>query len=216
MDTATVIEIEGFRRERDLLWPMYDRECARAVFGETAKLAPVVELCKKRDVVVQAGGNCGVFPLALSQLFGNVYTFEPDPANFVALAVNTANVPNIVKMQAALGDKPQLVGLINDENENCGSLRITFKGIVPTLRIDDLGLFDCDLIYLDIEGRELSALMGARKTIQNKKPVIVIEDKGLSSHYGVPQGAAVLWLQETFNYRVHSKLARDVVLVPAD
>lgn len=216
MDTQTVIEIKGFRRERDLLWPAYDHECASVVFNEQRKLATVTDLCKRRDVVVQAGGNCGVFPLALSKMFADVYTFEPDPTNFTALAVNTANVPNIVKMQAALGEKPQLVGMVADERENCGALRVNFKGSIPTVRIDDLGLAECDLIYLDIEGRELSALRGAAATIRNKKPVIAIEDKGLSSKYGVQKGAVGLWLRETFGYRVHSNLARDVVFVPGE
>lgn len=206
-----MIEIEGFRRERNLLWPAYDRECARAVFNETSKLDKVMSLCKRKNVVVQAGGNCGVFPLALSKVFRDVYTFEPDPQNFTALAVNTANVPNIVKMQAALGDRPQLVGMMADERENCGALRVNFKGAIPSVRIDDLGLAECDLIYLDIEGRELSALKGAATTIRTKLPVIAIEDKGLSSHYGVQQGVAGLWLRETYGYNVGIPLGRDVI-----
>lgn len=209
-----MVEIEGFRRERGLLWPAYDRECARAVFNETEKLNLVAGLCKSHGTVVQAGGNCGVFPLALAKMFEAVYTFEPDPANFTALAVNTANVPSIVKMQAALGDKPQLVGMIADEKENCGALRVHFKGSIPTVRVDDLGLLSCDLIYLDVEGRELNALRGAAGTIRRFKPVIAVEDKGLSSHYGTQQGAVGLWLRETFGYRVHSNLARDVIFVP--
>lgn len=42
-------------------------------------------------------------------------------------------------------------------------------------RIDDLGLEECDLIHLDIEGYEEKALEGAIETIKKFKPTIVTE-----------------------------------------
>lgn len=208
--------MQGYREERGLIWPAYDQECARAVFNTLADMRKAVDLCKARNVVVQAGGNCGVWAIELAKLFGDVYTFEPDPVNFTALSANTAPYSNIVKMQAALGEKPQLVGVTYDEKANCGCGRVNFKGNVPTLRIDDLGLPQCDLLCLDVEGRELSALKGATATIRSKRPVILIEDKGLSSHYGIQKGVAPAWLVETFGYEVHSTPGRDVILIPRD
>lgn len=209
-------DIKGFTRVRDLLWPAYDKECARAVFSTFGDALLAVDRCVGRRVVVQAGGNCGVWALELSKLFETVYTFEPDLMNFTALVVNTAEVPNIVKMQAALGDKAQFVSMKYDEPENCGCGRIVQGGIVPTLRIDDLKLEWCDLICLDVEGRELAALVGASNTIRKCKPAILFEDKGLSSHYGVMQGAVANWLEETHDYRIVHKVRRDFIMVPFD
>jgi hypothetical protein len=43
------------------------------------------------------------------------------------------------------------------------------------MRIDDMHLPSCDLIQLDIEGYELFALQGAQRTIEQYRPVIMIE-----------------------------------------
>lgn len=209
--------VPGFRRERGFLWPEADRDCAAVVFGETAKLDMVLPLCRSKRSVVQAGGNCGVFPAYLSKHFGVVYTFEPVARNFVALTANTATMDNVVRFQAALGDRKGRITM-NDQPRNCGAAHIDPKatGTVPVMCIDDLRLGDCDLLYLDVEGFEFQALLGAQVTIRCSRPVIVIEDKGLSEMYGKKQGAAVQWLEEAHGYRVHARPQRDVVLVPGD
>lgn len=142
-------------------------------------LAAVLDVVPGRAAVVQAGGNLGVFPKALAQVFQTVYTFEPAPDLF-ALLVQNAPEPNIVKCQAALGEGPGLVGLSRirrdgkpDPHE--GITHVSGPGTLPTLRIDDFGLPVCDLIYLDVEGYELFALRGAVATIARCRPVIAVE-----------------------------------------
>src|SRR3954463_5592306 len=83
----------GFRLERGLLWPADDRDCAAVVFDTAPDLVRAMEACKGFDLCIQAGGNCGTWPRYLAERFGAVYTFEPDPANFTALAFNTAALP---------------------------------------------------------------------------------------------------------------------------
>src|SRR5688572_21888165 len=96
--------LSGFRRERGLLWPAYDRRCAEVTFEETDRALPrVLELVSQRRVAVQAGGNCGQLVRPLAEAFVAVYTFEPETRNFVALTVNTAHLPNVFRYQAALG-----------------------------------------------------------------------------------------------------------------
>jgi hypothetical protein len=48
-------------------------------------------------------------------------------------------------------------------------------GAIPVLSIDQLGLDNCDLIHLDIEGGEYDALMGAEQTIKQFRPLICLE-----------------------------------------
>jgi FkbM family methyltransferase len=52
------------------------------------------------------------------------------------------------------------------------------KNTVYSIKIDDLNLKP-DLIKLDIEGYEIKALLGARKTIKKFKPIIYIEEPSL-------------------------------------
>lgn len=198
---------------RGLVWPLDDTKCAAVVFDSVADLERVYSHCRGFNVAVQAGGNCGVWPLAMADRFATVYTFEPDPLNFYCLCRNAPN-GNVVKFNAAIGFERGLIDLDRSERRNCGAFHIGGSGTIPTLRIDDLALKECDLIYLDIEGFEFAALHGAADTIIRCRPVVAIEEKGLSERYGVARGKAESWLQDALNYRVADHIGRDVILVP--
>lgn len=201
-----------YRTDRGLLWPSTDVAGPAIMLNGAADLLQVYPLCRGFDVAVQAGGHCGVWPRDLGLKFGTVYTFEPDPVNFRCLCVN-APAENVFKFNAALGDKRGTVDL-ERRPANCGAHQISGPGRIPVLMIDDLGLSACDVIYLDIEGSELPALKGAQRTIQACRPVIAVEDKGMSDRYGIAVGEVVLWLRDSFNYRVALRPQRDVVMVP--
>lgn len=201
----------GYRYERGLLWPADDRKCASYVFESIKDLERAYAYCRAFRVAVQAGGNCGVWPRALGNRFARVYTFEPCPVNFRCLAAN-APAENIYKYNAALGDKNELVELARDAT-NVGAHYIAGQdGSIPTMRVDDLGLDHCDLIFLDIEGYELHAIRGARETIERHKPVIVAEDRGFSERYGVKSGQLEKELSSL--YKVVERPHYDVILVP--
>lgn len=134
----------------------------------------------KRNVVVQAGGNQGMYPRLLSDLFKAVYTFEPDPVNFHCLVANCQR-PNIIKMNAALSYKHEAVSISIDRfadwDTNYGVRDVVHQedSYIPTFMIDDLSLDQCDLIMLDTEGYELNILKGAVKTLEKFHPVIFAE-----------------------------------------
>jgi len=203
---------DGYRLERGFLWPREDVGAAAAVFRTRTDLDAAYKHCAKFDVAVQAGGNCGVWPEAMGLKFKTVYTFEPDPVNFRCLCSN-APAENIIKLNAALGFGRGTIGLTS-RPDNCGALQVDGAGSIPTLRIDDLGLGDCDLIYLDIEGFELPALMGAAVTIGLHRPVIAVEDKGMSERYGVKVGEIEEWARETIGYQVIERVNRDLIMAP--
>ena len=151
---------------------------------DLAAIAAVLALVPGRTAAVQAGGNLGIFPKALAREFQTVYRFEPAPELF-AMLVHNAPEPNIVKFQAALGDVPQLVGVSRTRRDGKpdaheGITHVAGAGTLPMLRVDDLRLPACDLLYLDVEGYELFALRGAHALIQRCRPVIAVEiNKGI-------------------------------------
>ena len=57
----------------------------------------ILKYCDERRMILQAGGNCGMYPKLLSKMFNLVYTLEPDPLNFFCL---TSNCPetNVIKI----------------------------------------------------------------------------------------------------------------------
>jgi hypothetical protein len=56
----------------------------------------ISEHITEKKVVVQAGGNCGVYVKRYAELFETVYTFEPSPILFYCLNLNVTN-PNVFK-----------------------------------------------------------------------------------------------------------------------
>ncbi len=198
---------EGYRLERGLLWPTTDVGAAAVLFAQAGDLNTVYKHCRNFDVAIQAGGNCGIWPKAMGEKFRVVYTFEPDPINFRCLCANAPG-ENIFKYNASLGDKHVTTSL-KLRPDNVGAHQVDGAGDIPMLRIDDFALSACDLIYLDIEGFEFEALLGADETIKRFKPVIVVEDKGVSG----PVGMVTSWLVRDMGYRIAEQVSKDVILV---
>ena len=134
---------------------------------------------KNKRVIVQAGGNVGIYVRQYATIFNKVYTFEPDPINFFCLTLNVSN-QNVSKFQACLGDTNECVSINNTSSTlGHGGTHVSKNvGDIPTFKIDNLNLSICDLIHLDIEGYEKKAILGGIETIRKCKPVIVIENYG--------------------------------------
>ena len=200
--SKTIREVDG------LYWPATDSETRVSVLMTLGDLHKYVELCSNRKVVVQAGGNVGVWPKELSKHFERVYTFEPDPINWECFQKNVRE-PNVIAQHAALGSKPGFVSIEHDAF-NCGASQVCDGSDVPVVTIDSLKLPACDLLQLDIEGYEFEALKGAERTIKKHSPVIVLEQKGLGDRYGTTDEETTEWLGNLGYKRVHA-IHRDVV-----
>jgi FkbM family methyltransferase len=203
----------GYRYEGNFLWPANDQESMVAI-SMVGDLDVAYRYCKEFRVAVQAGGHCGIWPAAMATKFQTVYTFEPDARNFRCLCANAPN-ENIIKFNAALGEDRRRIGLARNYR-NAGAHRIAEiieddPQKIHVMKVDDLALPICDLIYLDVEGYEYFVLQGASETIRRCRPVIAIEDKGIRHEIGfVP-----MLLGKLFGYRVVERMRRDVVLIPS-
>jgi FkbM family methyltransferase len=198
----------------DFFWPAQDTKCfdhLSVLWTDVKRSFPYV---KDFTACIQAGGNVGVWPRYLSRHFKTVYTFEPNCENFFYLSQNVPEL-SVVKLNAALGARGGLVQttLSAREAANIGAYQVEDGGIVPTFTIDQLVLPACGLIALDIEGYELFALQGGIETIKRCKPIIHLEDKGLSNKYGVEKGEAIDFLA-TLGYEVVESFNRDFICAP--
>ena len=196
-------------------WPDHDKHWHPVAPSQLADLQNAMKYVKKAGVAVQAGGNVGVWPKKMAEAFGVVYTFEPDPENFNCLTKNVQE-HNVVKFNAGLADTHKMITVkppVKNEEFNCGAYQTYEGGYIPTLRIDDLDLPGCDLIYLDIEGYELFALQGAKKTIEKYHPVIALEQKPLPEMYGLLPDEATEYLVALHGYTVKERVHRDTILV---
>ena len=145
--------------------------------------APAIEWaltqCKRTRTAVQAGGNIGLWPKRLADVFQRVITFEPEPVTRACLA---ANVPASVEIHAAaLGERPGVCGI---KRRSVGSHIVIDGDQIPVTTVDGLGLADVDFLQLDIEGYEWFALKGAADTIARCRPIIQVELRDHGSKFG--------------------------------
>lgn len=197
-----------------LLWPVGDKMAYPTIVGELAEIPVILGYCKDRRTCIQAGGNAGLWPRDLAPEFEHLYTFEPDRTLFHCL-VNNVSDENVTFINAALGDGPKLVGMDRMYwPANVGAMQTTKEGRIPTFRIDDLGVTDCDLIQLDIEGAEYHALKGAEATIATSKPVIVLELRKNARAYGVFD-QQIRDYMIGLGYRMAERVNFDEIFIPA-
>jgi FkbM family methyltransferase len=208
------LEYRESRRHPGLwLWPSEDVWAWKWLnkIGHWDLPVQIARLCANKNLVVQAGGNAGLYPKQYSRLFQSVITLEPDHRNFTCLCRNVTE-ENVVKYQAAIGEVESMVSLETNPrwNEtNTGALKIKGPGHIKQITIDSLNV-DPDLIHLDIEGFEGPALLGAQSTINRCRPLIVLETNGSGDDYGWPQ-EKIDSLLASWNYKIHVSWDHDTV-----
>jgi len=172
MKTLTTI------KDNKWVWPAIDQNSWEAQNEHVGLVNHILPYVTNKNIMIQAGGNCGFILSTFVDHFKTIYTFEPDPVNFYCLNQNVT-AQNVFKMHACLGKTKETVNvkqlIREDRPHDTGGVHVHGSGLTPTIVIDELNLIGCDLIQLDIEGYELNALMGAIETIKKYKPVICVE-----------------------------------------
>jgi FkbM family methyltransferase len=195
-----------------------DRSALKYAFRELPVIDVVCRYVTSRETVLQAGGNLGVFPQRLADVFQRVVTCEPDPDNFAAMARNVT-ATNVERHQVALGDAIGTVGLSKRRRDgkadhHAGIVHVSGHGEISMIRIDDLGLSP-DAILLDVEGSELSALRGAVATIARARPVIAVEVNKNLAFVGLTE-ADVMRFFGAQRYLYVAQSGSDKVFIPSE
>lgn len=141
---------------------------------------------KPSALIVEAGGNIGAHTLPLARIVGpngHIHTFEPQIEANLLLRSNIAlaKLSNVTVHDAALSDSVQGLRMERPSYSsvwNTGGLAVHHEigDPIDAVTIDSLQLERCDLIKLDVEGHERKALLGARATIEQFRPIIFVED----------------------------------------
>jgi FkbM family methyltransferase len=200
--------------QKEYLWPKEETRSWRTINKKNDKLIldEMLSYVKDKDLVIQAGGNGGVYPDYLSKFFKKVITFEPDPINFFCLSYNTLQ-PNIFKYQACLGNNFEPLSVQeNNEFSGMSSLMVSDYGAIPQVTIDSFHLTP-SLIFLDIEGYEGFAIEGAIETIKRCKPIIILEVHWVCEKKGWTKDK-INNLMYSLNYKILHEFNKDIVYGP--
>lgn len=134
-------------------------------------------------VIFDVGANIGFYTLLLAKRVGStgrVHAFEPDPLSFAILSRRAAR-PNVELNPTAAGDRTGRITLFTHrsnraDNRVHGSLGSeTAESVdVPLTTLDDYcaarGIDRIDAVKMDIQGAEVAALTGFRKTLGRLRP----------------------------------------------
>jgi FkbM family methyltransferase len=183
---------------------------------EQFMLGSLERFIRKGDVVFDAGANIGLYSRFMVQRFqaSHVYAFEPIPSNRLLIAENLKIVgcsDKVTILPCALGDQDGTASFqVDDLTSNSGTLDAVAHGSasqsrrqyglppvtveVAVSRLDTLvetnTVAKPDVIKLDVEGAEAMTLDGARKSLLNHRPRLVVELHGPEAARGVLK---VLW-----------------------
>jgi FkbM family methyltransferase len=144
--------------------------------------------CKKGTTAVDMGAYIGTHTMSLVDGVGpkgNVITFEPQPWAYKGIkkTLSKNNIKNVKVVNAGLSDKKGKIQFCSDGsgsssvcNERSASKKKWAEVYdIPIVTLDSYNLKNVSIMKVDVEGHELNALNGAKKTIISSNPVIVLE-----------------------------------------
>ncbi|WP_420125221.1 FkbM family methyltransferase [Longimicrobium sp.] len=170
------------------------------------------QLLRPGGVVLDVGANVGYYTLLASVLVGDggsVHAFEPEPRNaeFLRRHLRINGRRNVTVRQAAVSDRAGTARFQFGTGSGTGHLAQAGGLEVRTLRLDDYcaehALVPAAL-KIDVEGAEMSVLMGARETLARHRPTIFLSTHGAEVH------AASLALLHGLGYQLRPILGGDV------
>lgn len=165
--------------------PFIISENGKYEYNETAFLKKHIP---KNSTVIDVGANLGWYSAHLSLFVGKkgrVFSFEPVPSSYKKLTttIEINNIENITTINEALGNTNGIIQIFCPDAEFNGSAsQFTKNGKPIQCRIQKLDDFvvahrinKLDFIKVDIEGGEFNFLDGAKKTLENLSPELLIE-----------------------------------------
>jgi FkbM family methyltransferase len=138
----------------------------------------------KGGVFYDIGANVGYVSLLACQAGARVHCFEPVSDTAATLRRNLASngFASAEVHEVALSDATGTAEFtVTDDPGRAGLAEFRTEGErlrVQTARLDDLDLEPPDVVKIDVEGAEVLALEGMRKTLRQHRPVVVVEIHG--------------------------------------
>lgn len=207
-----VITVFGFKRKKEkFILPKTDTHFNRNKDRyQFHTLLAALSCTTNKRTAIDIGGHIGFYSSALLDAFDNVIAFEPSKTNAKCFK---KNVPDAKLHIYGLGSEEKSVTL-NIANDNSGNNSIveSFGGNNYEIEIKTLDSFkfkEIDLIKIDVQGYEEQVLIGAKNTIAENKPILIVE---LITHKNSPPNETALKLLKEYGYEILSIIGKDYIM----
>ena len=163
------------------------------------------------DIVVDVGGNHGLYTYHLSRLVGpsgRVHTFEPMPPNIHILrhTIRVHRLNNVTVHPRACGQNLERATFhipLDHGVPELGGARQGIEGLpfdCEVVRLDDVIGGRVSFLKVDVEGAELFVLRGAERILRESRPVVLFEAGDHTHSYGYEQQGVFDFLSH-FGYK---------------
>lgn len=204
-------------------------------FRPTAEIQFLDNLNLAGKTVYDIGGFEGILTMFFARKAAAVFTYEPNPRNYARCMENVKlnKLANVRVFNRGVSSKPGELEMAYDPlmpggaSANAELVRQirempnrTQTTSVPVVALDsDIehhGLPAPDFLKIDIEGMELQALQGMRRTLEQRGPDLFIELHGAELADKIRIASGVVDLLREIGYRIRDvENACDVVSIPA-
>ncbi len=189
----------------------------RFIPNSIASLSPIKGYTKYRklqkgDFVVDAGAYPGDYAVWASRKVGSrgkVICFEPNPKNRMILEKNLKKQgqKNFIIVPKGLWDKNTYIKIKNFDGLHTELSSIEGVEEIQVVKLDDelkrLGIKKLNVFKADIEGAEIQAVKGAKKSFRKFKPFISI------ASYHIVNGKRTSFFLEDFFKKLGYKVKSD-------
>lgn len=170
----------------------------------------------RRRTAIDIGAHVGLFSYWMAKYFDVLIAFEPVPQVAMCWVENLVDAPNVRLLPYALGAERGRVALQVDPTRTGGTHVIETPDPAPFVvaerhLLDEMVLTHLDFVKIDVEGYEPAVITGARETLQQHKPVVLVEefDGALLQHKFAP-GATRAALEQ-LGMVLHVQLGHDYI-----
>jgi FkbM family methyltransferase len=182
------LEIDGLRLGGDQLGHLYYARELVADDRERYFRELFVDSIRPGATVLEGGPYIGFLTINAARAVGDggrVVAVEPSPETIAALRANVVRNgldTRVEVVEAALGAERGRASFHLTEGGDTSSLHAppfpTRVVEVDVVRGDDLPIGKLDVVKLDLEGNEVAALRGLKKTLERTRPVLFCECNG--------------------------------------
>lgn len=151
-----------------------------------AELRWLENICPGGEAAVDVGANCGYYSYKMARLFKRVYAFDINPeilgdlralgsSKIQIFATGLSSQALAATLYVPVVKKVALTGWASLHRDSCPDADDHVEMPVTAIALDSLQLRSLALIKIDVEGHELEVLRGARQTLIDCRPAVIVE-----------------------------------------